>query len=99
MSSSKFGYTFHKGSGAGAHIRLPAGQRQELQTPVEERSGEPRLLSPAAADCRQGEPQRLHAAGLPLQIQVNTDAETPDVSSQGRRPAGAAAGDGMMQPG
>lgn len=45
------------GSGAGAHLRVRAGQRQELQTPVEVCRGKSRFLSPAPADGRQGRPQ------------------------------------------
>lgn len=58
------------GSGAGAHFRVPAVRRQELQTPVEVRRGESRLLPSASAERREERPQRLHASRLPLPIQV-----------------------------
>lgn len=61
------------GSGTGAHFCVPAGQRQELQTPVEVRRGEPRLLPPAPAHRWKEQPQRLHATRVPLQIQVETE--------------------------
>lgn len=58
------------GSGTGAHVCVPAGQRQELQTPVEVRRRESRLLPPAPAHRWKEQPQRLHAPRVPLQIQV-----------------------------
>lgn len=59
-----------KGTGAGAHLCVPAGQLQELQTPVEVCCGEPRLLPATAADNRKDQPQRLHATRVSFQIQV-----------------------------
>lgn len=59
-----------KGPGTGAHVCVPAGQRQELQTPVEMCRGEPCLLSPAPASHEHNQPQWLHATRVPLQIQV-----------------------------
>ena len=58
------------GSGAGAHVCVPAGQLQELQTPVEVCRGEPRLLPATPTNHGQGQPKRLHTTRVPLQIQV-----------------------------
>lgn len=58
------------GSGAGAYVCVPAGQLQDLQTPVEVCRGEPRLLPATSTSHRQGQPQRLHTTRVPLQIQV-----------------------------
>lgn len=62
------------GTGTGAHFCVPASQRQELQTPVEVRRGESRLLPAASANHWKEQPQRLHATRVPLQIQVEMDS-------------------------
>lgn len=61
---------FFLGSGAGAYFCVPVGQLQELQTPVEVRRGESRLLPAPSAHYGEGQPQRLHPPRLSLQVQV-----------------------------
>lgn len=54
------------GSGAGAHLCIPAGQLQDLQTTVEVCCGESCLLPATSTDHRKDQPQRLHATWLSL---------------------------------
>lgn len=62
--------TLTAGPRAGAYVCVPAGQRQDLQAPVEVCGGEPRLLPAQATSRRQSQPQRLHPTRVALQIQV-----------------------------
>lgn len=61
-----------QGPGAGAHVCVPAGQRQDLQAPVEVCCGAPRLLPAADAGKQQIQQIGLHQAGVSLQVQVGT---------------------------
>ena len=59
-----------RGPGAGAHVRVPPGQRPDLQAPVEVRRGASRLLPAADARKQQVQQGGLHPAGLALPVQV-----------------------------
>lgn len=89
-----------RGPGAGAHVRVPPGQRPDLQAPVEVRRGASRLLPAADAGKQQVQQVGLHPAGLALPVQVGAifTAGSPAPKEgggdvQGKRSRGCAFGD------
>lgn len=61
-----------RGPGTGAHVRVPPGQRPDLQASVEVRRGAPCLLPAADAGKQQVQQIGLYPTGLSLQVQVGT---------------------------